>query len=220
MRAYFVLLPILVVCALWGIMQQILPSFVSQSNVLAHIISTLMLSAAILWLMLDRLAGYKPAVRFFLSLVLLSVVGVVSMFVFGGFSFSSEVISIFIMQFAWAVSLVCGILIAKRFCRRGFNGKVFSLWLLLWMIVVFDIMIFFMMLATLASSGYLMRNLFILIFVPIQGSIVGLMAYIFTLPYLILTFKCEFYRKRFSKCLNIEESAPNECFLQMDAEKY
>ncbi|MCE5341339.1 MAG: hypothetical protein LLF92_09485 [Planctomycetaceae bacterium] len=212
LRAYLVLLPILSVCALWGIIRQILPAFVSQSNILTHIVSTLMLSAAILWLMLDRLARYKLAVSFFLSIVLLSMVGIISMFVFGGFSFSSDVISIFIMQFAWAVSLVCGILIARYFCRKGFSGKVFSLWLLLWMIVVFDVMMFFIMLVTLASSGYLMRNLFILIFVPIQGTTAGLMAYVFTLPYLILTFKCEFYRKRFLAWLRLTEPAKENDF--------
>jgi hypothetical protein len=165
-----------------------------------------MLGAAILWLLSDRLSQCKPAVTFFLSLVILVTAGLISMCAFSGLSFSGESTSIFVIQLVWAVSLLLGCLIAKRFCRKKYSGVGFALSLLLWMIVVFDVLMFAVAVVMIAANGHLLNNLIILLIaVPLQGTIFGIIAYIFTLPYIILSFKCEFYRQRFFACLRLSE---------------
>lgn len=186
--------------------RQLLPSVGSQTNVFSQIVSTLMLGSAILWLMSDRLSQCKPAATFFLSFAILAAVGLISMYSFSGLSFSNESISIFVIQLFWAVSLLLGFLIARYFCREKCGGVGFSLRLLLWMIVVFNVMMFVAMFVMIFAQGLSLNNLAVLfIAVPLQGTILGVISYLFTLPYIILMFKCEFYRKRFFACLHLSE---------------
>jgi hypothetical protein len=187
-QAWLVLIPLAAVCVLWGMMRQLLPSVGSQANAFSHIVSTLMLGAAILWLMSDRLAQCKPAATFFLSLAILVAAGLISMYAFSGTSFSNESQSLLVMQLAWAVSLVFGLLIARHFCRKKCGGVGFALSLLLWMIVVFDVMMFAVIVSMLALQGSRMSNVTVLFMaVPLTGTFLAALAYLFTLPYIILT---------------------------------
>jgi hypothetical protein len=219
LRAFLIIVPIVVVAAILGMLCQLTGS---SSNIFTQAVYALMIGASMLLLLLDRLRMYKPAAIYIISLVLLSIIGVVSMFAFGGINLSQENIWIFIFQFIWAASLLFGILITRYFCRKTLSGTSFSLWLLLWMTIVFDITMFLTTVASFAIEGHLLRNFLIfLIVVPIYGTILAILAYLCTLPYLILTFKSDFYRKRVLACLRLDEFVKREGLMQADmSEKY
>lgn len=200
------LLPLAAVYVLWGMMKQLFLSIGSQANVFSQIVSTLMLGTAILWLMSHRLAQCKPATTFFRSLAILLAVGIISIYSFSGWNFSDEPMSILVMQAVWAVSLLMGLAITRQFHRRQFGAGRFAFMLLLLMIVVFDAAIFLTMPVLVAVQGLLVYNIAaIFMQVPLMGTVIAAIFYLFTLPYLILTFNCEFYRKRFLACLRLSE---------------
>jgi hypothetical protein len=67
-------------------------------------------------------------------------------------------------------------------------------------------MMFAVIVSMLALQGSLMSNVTVLFMaVPLTGTFLAALAYLFTLPYIILTFKCEFYRKRFFACLRLSK---------------
>jgi hypothetical protein len=90
------------------------------------------------------------------------------------------------------------------------------------MTIVFDITMFLTSVASFAIEGHLLRNFLIfLIAIPIYGTILAILAYLCTLPYLILTFKSDFYRKRVLACLRLDEFVQEEGSMQTDmSEKY
>jgi hypothetical protein len=205
-RAWLVLLPLAAVFAMWGMLKQVLPSSSSINNPFSLILSTLAIAVAILWLMSHRLLLRRGIAMFSWSLAGLLIIGLISVYSFCGLNFSNEPMSILILYVAWAVSLLLGLLIARYFCRKKCGGVSFALSLLLWMIVTFDAAMFFCMLLMLAMQGILSHNIdSIFIQVPLVGTVMAVVFYIFTLPYIILTFKCEFYRRRFFACLRLPE---------------
>lgn len=214
LRALVVIIPIIAIAAIWGMLSQLTGS---GANTFTQLVSTLMIAAAILWLLSERISSYKPAGMFIISLVLLAAIGFLSMFSFGGLNFGQENLWILIFQFIWAVALLFGILITRYFCRKSISGVSFSFWLLLWMTVVSNVMMFITMMVTFAFVGqFNAKYLIFLIVVPVYGIIFAILAYLLILPYLILTFKSNFYKKRLLACLRLAEFVKKEEFSQTD----
>lgn len=207
-RAWLVLLPFAAVLALWGIARQLFSLEASTSAVIFdHIVETIALSTAVLWLLAGPLSSLRGAARFFASLLILASLGLVATCAFCDMKFSDDWVSLFMMHIMWAAALVGGLTISRLFCRRSVHGVKFSLWLLLWMVVAFDLVMLPAMLIMAAIMGqweYLGR---MLVIIPIQGTVVGGVMYLLAVPYLVLTFKSTFYRERLCAAMGLPQPA-------------
>jgi hypothetical protein len=82
-------------------------------------------------------------------------------------------------------------------CREKLSGRRFGLVLAAGMIVVFVMAMCAALLVTVASQGVLRNNMrAIFIVVPIQGTIMAILFYILTLPFVVLAWKGAVYRER------------------------
>jgi hypothetical protein len=204
-RAWMVLVPTVIVIGMGSVINMLLPQSAGQiENTYAQIISTMALSAAILCLALQRILNYAALPRFLATIGLLIVTGFVATYTFSGLSLDNEAGSIIVMQCAWALSLTAAMTTARRFYPRGICGR-FGLITALVMIIVFDIILLVSLLASLAVQGDLRYNLGpVFTAIAIQGSIIGGIFYILTLPFLILAGNSDFYRARLAGMLGFE----------------
>jgi hypothetical protein len=207
-RAWLVLLPFAAVLALWGIVRQLFSLEASTSAVIFdHIVETIALSTAVLWLLSGPLSSLRGVARFFASLLILASLGLVATCAFCDMKFSDDWMSLFMMHIMWAAALVGGLTLSRLLCRRTVHGVKFSLWLLLWMVVVFDLVMLPAMLIMAVVAGQFEYLGQMLMVVPIQGTLVGVVMYLFAVPYLVLAFKDPFYRGRLYAVLSLPQPA-------------
>jgi hypothetical protein len=208
-RAWLILVPLVIALAIWGIFKQLVSLNASTSvSIFDHLVTNVLLSMTILWLVSGSLASVSGTIRVILSLFMVLLLGVIGVWAFGGMNFDDDSLSIFMIYAVWAFALVGGITVTRAFCRKCMGGVRFSLWLLLWMVVAFDAVLLpaFLLMAVIMGQSIGAGELLTIMFV--QGTFAGAIVYLFALPYLVFTFRSDFYRERAMRCLGLSDAPP------------
>ncbi len=193
------------------IRQILLSNGSSQGNFIAHLLSSVAITTAVLWLLGERLKGYKGPTSFFIALGILAILGVISTFSFSGFSINSNVKGYFSTYGIWAVVTLLGLTMAALRCRKKYSPKRFMLLLLLWMIIF----TFACMVLVVVMTGNFKMIILILIQIPMVGSVLSLIFYLIVLPYMILVFRSPFFRERFYGCFGISNKQQEQSDAQI-----
>ncbi len=204
LRAWLVLVPLVVVLAIWGMVKQLLPFNTSNAEGFSQLVSLMAITLAVLWLLAQRPERRKGVVSFLLAGAILAGLGTLGMLCYNGFRLDGETAAYFAIYGIWVLTLLLGMTISCLRCRKNFAVKRFLSLLLLWMIILtVGFMLLYMAIIMLIESHMYNMALVMLMQVGIVGFVLAVALYVIALPYMILIFRNAFYRRRFENCFNL-----------------
>lgn len=206
--AWLIWLPVFVVFALWGMFCQVLGIPSSSIEHFGLLISTVVLSLAVLWLAGGWLGRFRGVASFFLAFLLMAFVGIIGIFSNFSFQWDRNATPCILVYSISVFVLLLAIALTRRCCRKKFGAKRFMLFLLLWIPVFIMASILVYMGIFVIFEVNLRRMILMVLFqVVISSSVFGIGLYLILLPFMILAFRSGFYRRRLEGCLNLPAPA-------------
>ena len=208
-RTLLIFVPLAILSLLWPLATKLVPS-VPTASVSADrfnlLFESLVIGLALLWLQADWLRGRPGWVRVPLSLGLMLLAGLVA-FVSASRTLADPMI--FILPI-YVTILGAGLLAALALARRLTRGRYVPLAFMVWL-GVGSLLFTAVSAALLAGVPQLLLSgetidvrLRILLIQSVAGLALGLCLYVINLPYMLLMFRCSFFRPRFRTWLGVE----------------
>jgi hypothetical protein len=206
-RAWLIFVPLLIVNLLWSLFSKILGVGSANMVVFSVLFHSYVVGIAALWLLGHKIANRRRFATFLLALAIMAVAGLIGIISYGMTDFSNDGVAIIIILGVLAFTMLFGFVLAGRLCRNRYSNLRFMLWLALWCVVVCVASTMAIYSIMFVISGFPVSIFRILLaFVPI-GLVFGLCAYVIVLPYMILAFRCSFFRQRFYDCFHLPAMA-------------
>lgn len=202
--AWLIWLPVFVVFALWGIVCQVLGIPSSSVELFGLLISTIVLSLSVLWLVGGWLGRFRGVVSFFLAFLLMAIIGFIGIFSNFSFQWDRNIAPCMLIYGIGILVLLLAFTLTRRCCRKKFGAKRFILFLLLWIpVCIIASFLVYMGIFAIFEENLRRMILTMLFQVVMISSVFGIALYLILLPFMILAFRSGFYRRRLEGCLNL-----------------
>jgi len=209
--AVLIFVPILVLSLLWTSLKKLIPGFGSVGMLLDQVVASVIFGLAAVWLLAHKTGNRNRLAASVLGLTVMLLCWVVGAISYTGIEFSRDSLGSLIYFAFLSVSIVLGLTLAGRGCRKRYSGPRFALKLLLWTVVVSLAVIYAFFLSYMAVEPGLRRQWLLLVTqIPIIGGILGLFSFVVMLPYAVLAAKNSFFRKRLFAYANLNPSIAAE----------
>jgi hypothetical protein len=197
-QAWLILIPLALVLLVWHMPTVLLGMSDGSAEILGCLIVSFAMAWAAVWLLGHRLGSRRRTTTFFLILAVMLAVGVLSIFCLGDMDDPSMPLVAYATYLGFAVvCFLVAMMLSSRFCRKRFSPRRFGLWLLVWLgaLCVGLALLVYLVANTMARQpvgGFLEG----LIVIPMMAAILAGIVYLVNLPFLILSLKNPFYRRR------------------------
>jgi hypothetical protein len=196
-QAWWILIPAAALLAVWHAIAALLGVSVEAQQIGCLVMASIVGWSAV-WLLGHWLGSRFKTLTLLSILAVMAAVGALSYLCCGQSSEPFPVPATLAMYYGLGVASVAGgMILAGRSCRKRFSGIRFGLWLLLWMgliTVALPMLVFLVWIVIAQDSSP--RVVAGLVGIPIAGTMLAAIFYVFNLPFLILGMYSDFYRRR------------------------
>ena len=203
-QAWRVLIPLVIVLFLIRIFVAVIPfSYEEPVPLLCYLVLLTALGITILMLLADVLPRRRTD-TFTAALAILTLVEGAGLVIAYGWQAEQELLCGAAFLAAGILALLAGISANARRCRSRYTDRRFGAYLIIWLIPIYTIALVVMAGIFLIPAADIRRYWNeVLLQALLAGAISGLVLYLICLPFLILTFKSPFYRRRVGPLLSI-----------------
>jgi hypothetical protein len=204
-RALLILIPLLIVHLLWSIFLKMMPIASSQLPIFSQIFVSLTIGIAVVWLLAHKLANRNRFITFLLALATMAIVCFAGVISYSGLNFSVTTSGATILLSVLTLTIMFALALTSWSCRKRYSSVRFMLWLAGWCVGVCILsMLVFSGFWMLTSSVRVPISLYLyLVMVLSQTLVIGGLLYAALFPFMILTFRSSFFRKRFYDCFRL-----------------
>ncbi len=167
------------------------------AEMVGFLIGTGVLAWSVVWLMGHWLGGGRRRRTFWLILVVMLAIGLLSCFC--QFEDADDLAPLLIIYSLCVFDLLLAMMLAGYFCRKKYTPQRFLGLLLLWVgATAIGLAATFGILSIVTTFDLQYTAIITIIFIPVSLLLGGII-YLINLPFLILAFKSPFYRERFER---------------------
>jgi hypothetical protein len=206
-RVLGILLPLGILNLVWSGFIGVLGGDSRVAGMFNGLFMSLTVGISVLWLLAHKLGRRNYILTFILSVLVMSLVGLVGVLSCFELSFSQE-LGAFVMILAIAMfTTVTGLVLAGWSCRRRYGGVRLCVWLFFWTMVASAVdLLIYMVVMYYATQGQIPLSLMLGQLVVVM-LVLGLCIYVINLSFVILGFISGFYRERLYALLNLQPVA-------------
>jgi len=197
-------LPLVVVLGLWTLLSSFISAEMLSTFNIGPVIVCLAVGIALLCLVGEKIGKYKWYISYFIAIVILLAAGYSGTVGSNAGRLDAGTKISLMTFFYWAGALLLAFTITALNCRKSYSNKRFVAFFLLWSVVS---QILFLFIYAGMNWGFVIAILgklsTVIMVIAIVGTVLGIILYLITLPYLILIFCSKFYNSRFRSCLGL-----------------
>jgi hypothetical protein len=204
MGVLLIIAPAVVLYGGWlAILNGVLPPVASQDEFISAFILSLAIGSALLWLLGHRLAGGTWRRTLIGALSVTIGVGVLAALSFR-FEISPYTVSVMGGLSIPMLAIVVGYAMAGRHCRKLYRRARFAFWLATWMVVpAVSASLVFIILQCTFMGTWPDSIVTLLGFAALAGLVMGVTAFLISLPFLLVGLRSPLFRARLFACLRL-----------------
>jgi hypothetical protein len=206
-RVLGVLLPLGILNLVWSGFIGVLGVGSREAGLFGGLFMSVTIGIAVLWLLAHKLGRRNFIMTFILSVLVMSLVGLVGLVSYCGLSFSQELAGFVIILSIVLLTIATGLVLAGRSCRRRYGGIRLCVWLFVWTMVASAVnLLIYMVVMYFVSQGQIPISQMLGQLVMVM-LVLGLCIYVINLSFVILGLISGFYRERLYALLNLQPVA-------------
>jgi hypothetical protein len=207
-QAWLLLIPLALVMLLWRPPTMLFGNTEDSAQSIGALVVSGVVSWAVVWLLGDWLGSRFRIANFFMILATMIVVGTMSFYcIFQGSA--DRPLFVYAVLYGLAVyCLVSAMMLAGRYCRKRLTSMRFSLWLLVWLGVLTEVLALLLFFAYILMTGGAPGFTRGLSTVTTMAALLIGIVYLCNLPFLILVLNSPFYRRRLEAMFCVRPRAP------------
>ena len=159
---------------------------------------------AALWLLAQKFKSRNNFITFLFAFIVSAGFALIGLISNSGLNFGIQGVLFFLVQIIMIFAVLLALILARRGCRKRYNGIKFMLFLALWTLIICIAGMFAFYFILLGIQEISIASFQIVLAASIAGLVVGLICYFINLPFMILGFVSPFFHYRFYTCLNLE----------------
>lgn len=201
-KALLILVPLIAVVVLWMGIKFLLGRFAGMPSLASAMFDALVtgfaVGLAVVLLIAGRLQRTNRFAIVLLAWAVMAAAFAASLIGSRGLIFDWEAIQLSIFYGVMAVAAILALVIAGLFCRRRFGAGKFMFWLGVWCVLLCAGTLFLAALTVALIQQIRVWDQigeFLLV-----GGIMGIIVYLFLLPFVIFALRSDLYRERFYAC--------------------
>jgi hypothetical protein len=203
-RALAILLPLGILNIAWSLFMDLLGAPSQVKGMFNGLFMSLTIGISVLWLLAHKIGHRKCILTFILSVLVMSLVGLVGVMSSFELTFSQE-LGAFVMLLAVAMlTTVTGLVLAGWSCRKRYGKVRLCVWFFAWTIVASTVDLLIYMIVMYNVTGGRIPISHMLSQLAKSILLVGLFIYVINLFFIILGFISGFYRERLYALLNLQ----------------
>ena len=204
LRAWAVLVPLLVILVFWNWMNILFGLSTSTSENFGVMIIAIATAWTVFWSLAGRFQSHSKVLNFMAAAVVILVM-MSAVFAANGMMQASGLISMLIYQFVFSVAWLVSMILSARRCRKTYSPKRFMAWLFLWtMLIPAGLTFVFSIVSILIFSGASLSILpYFIIGMLISSGMLGIFLYLLNIPFMLLAFNNSIYDERFRKTFGL-----------------
>ena len=209
-KVLFIVAPVVILYGGWlAFVKWGLPSSVPPDGSFNTIILALAVGSALLWLVGHLLAAGTWRRTLLGALAVMAGIAILTTLSFQ-FEISAYTLSMMGGLSVPLLVIVMGYALAGRRCRTSYRPAKFGFWLAIGMIIPGVVGTLVFMVLQLAFIGVLFDNIGVtLVFGVLGGLVFGAMAFVISLPFLLVGTHIAMFRERLLSCLRLEPATEN-----------
>lgn len=209
-KVLLIVAPVVVLYGGWlAFLKWVLPSSVPQDESFDTLILALAVGSALLWLVGHLLAAGTWRRTLLGALAVMAGIAILTTLSFR-FEISAYTLSMMGGLSVPLLAMVIGYALAGRRCRTSYRPGKFGFWLATGMVIPAVAGGLAFMILQCAFMGILPANIDVtLVFGTLGGLLLGAMAYLISLPFLLVGMLSAMFRERLLSCLRLRPAADN-----------
>ncbi len=209
-KVLLIVAPVVVLYGGWlALLKWVLPSTVPPDESFDTVILALAVGSALLWLVGHLLAAGTWRRTLLGALAVMAGIAILTTLSFQ-FEISAYTLSMMGGLSVPLLAMVIGYAMTGRRCRTSYRPGKFGFWLAIGMVIPAAAGGLGFMVLQCAFMGILSANVGVtLVFGTLGGLLLGAMAYVISLPFLLVGLRSRMFRERLQSCLRLRPAAEN-----------